>query len=110
KISAPRAITREPLVVAFPESMDHALAQRVIRVANGSGALVDGKIALEDQERRWSFTPGENWRTGAHAVLVQTTIEDLAGNNIGKRFEVDLFEPVTRRFTNATARIAFEVR
>src|SRR5262249_37863415 len=32
KIHPPRAGAREPLVVSFPEPMDHALAQRLIRV------------------------------------------------------------------------------
>jgi len=45
-----------------------------------------------------------------HPLLVPKTIEDLAGNNIGKAFEVDLFEGVERRFTNATVRLPFEVR
>ena len=54
--------------------------------------------------------PAQPWPRGPHALLVQKTIEDLAGNNIGKAFEVDLFEGVQRRFTNATIRLPFEVR
>ena len=42
--------------------------------------------------------------------LQRTTIEDLAGNNIGKSFEVDLFEGVQRRLTNSTVKLPFEVR
>jgi hypothetical protein len=41
---------------------------------------------------------------------VQTTIEDLAGNNIGKPFEVDTFEGVERRITNQTVSVPFEIR
>ena len=83
---------------------------RVIQVVNDSNQLIDGKVALEDHERRWKFTPAEAWRRGPHALQVQTTIEDLAGNNIGKAFEVDLFENVQRRFTNSTIRLPFAVR
>ena len=54
--------------------------------------------------------PTQPWSRGEHTLLVQKTIEDLAGNNIGKAFEVDLFEGVQRRFTNATVRLSFEVR
>ena len=110
KIDAPKAGTREPLSVTFPEPMDHALAQRVIRVTRESGKLIEGRVTLEDQERRWKFIPIEAWARGRGTLVIQTTIEDLAGNNIGKAFEVDLFEGIQRRATNATVRLPFELR
>ena len=94
----------------FPQPMDHALAQRVIRVANAAGRLVEGTSTLHDHEQRWTFTPQDSWNTGPHQLQVQNTIEDLAGNNIGKAFEVDLFKGVQRRFTNQVVKISFEVR
>ena len=90
--------------------MDQALASRVIRVADAVGRLVEGDNALSDQEQLWGFTPQESWKTGHYELHVQNTIEDLAGNNIGKAFEVDLFEGVQRRFTNAVVKLSFEVR
>ncbi len=110
KITAPKADTRELLTVVFPKPLDHALALRMIQVAGASTQLLDGQPALADEERRWTFTPAQPWPRGPHALLVPKTIEDLAGNNIGKAFEVDLFEGVERRFTNATVRLPFEVR
>jgi len=65
---------------------------------------------LGEQERRWTIIPVAAWRKGAYQLTVQTTIEDLAGNNIGKAFEVDVFEGVQRRLTNATVTIPFEIR
>ncbi|MGH9940424.1 MAG: Ig-like domain-containing protein, partial [Blastocatellia bacterium] len=99
KIHSPQAGARQPLAVIFPEPMDHALAQRVIRVITESGEPVEGKVLLEDQERRWIFTPDTIWRHGRYQLIIQTTLEDLAGNNIGKPFEVDLFEGVERRLS-----------
>ena len=111
KIGPPKSGTREQLTINFPEPMDHALAQRVIRVTTAqSGELVEGSTALADQERRWTFAPIRPWRRASYQVVVQTTIEDLAGNNIGKPFEVDLFEGVQRRLTNATVNLPFEIR
>jgi hypothetical protein len=110
KITAPKAGTRDALTVAFPEPMDHALALRLIRVASPAGKLVKGTSALSDREQRWSFVPQESWIAGHHQLQVQNTIEDLAGNNIDKVFEVDLFEGVQRRFTNAVVKLPFEVR
>ncbi len=110
KMQTPKAGSTRPLVISFPDSMDHALAQRMIRVITPPGELVPGNAVLEDQERRWSFTPSRPWNAGSHTVLVQTTIEDLAGNNIGKAFEVDLFDGVQRRLTNSTSRLPFTIK
>ena len=110
KMQSPKRGSTSALVISFPEAMDHALALRMIRVVTKPGELVDGQATLEDQERRWKFTPTLPWNPGPHTVLVQTTIEDLAGNNIGKAFEVDIFEGIERRLTNSTARLAFEIK
>jgi hypothetical protein len=110
KIQAPRAGTREPLQVVFSEPMDQALAQRVIRVVAGLGKEVMGDVTVQDQEQRWVFVPNNAWRSGTYQVLVPTTVEDLAGNNIGKPFEVDLFEGVQRRLATPTVKLPFEVR
>jgi hypothetical protein len=110
KISTPAAGTREPLTVSFPKPLDHALALRMIQVADAAAKLVAGQPALADEERRWTFTPAQPWPRAPHALLVQKTIEDLAGNNIGKAFEVDVFDGVEKRFTNATVRLPFDVR
>jgi hypothetical protein len=110
KIQSPKVGTRNALMVDFPEPMDHALALRVIRVANAADQFVEGTSALSDHEQRWSFTPQKSWSAGQHQLQVQNTIEDLAGNNIGKAFEVDLFESVQRRFTNQVLKLTFEIR
>ena len=110
KITSPKAGTRDALTVYFPEPMDQALALRVIRVADAAGRWVEGASEMSAHEKRWNFTPQKSWTAGQHQLQVQNTIEDLAGNNIGKAFEVDLFEGVQRRFTNTVVRLSFEVR
>jgi hypothetical protein len=105
KIDAPRAGTREALRMDFLEPMDHALAIRMIRVEK-----VEGTTGLENHERIWKFLPASEWRAGSYKLRVQTTIEDLAGNNIGKPFEVDLFETVQRKITTAVIELPFTVK
>ena len=110
ELQTPKAGSTETLAVLFPDPMDHALAQRMIRVTDSSGRLVPGIVSLEDQERRWKFRPESNWRSGLHRLVVQTDIEDLAGNNIGKPFEVDLVETGQRRLTRTSVSRSFEIR
>jgi hypothetical protein len=109
-IRAPAAATCEPLVVDFDEPMDHALALRLITVTATAGGTLAGEPALTEQERRWAFSPAQPWSRGKHALVVAATIEDLAGNNIGKTFDVDLFEGMQRRSETRSASVEFEVR
>ena len=109
-IQAPQPDTQTPLMITFPEPMDQALAQRIIQVLGDSDEALSGKVTLGDQERRWIFVPANPWRRGTYQLVVPTTLEDLAGNNIGKPFEVDLFEGVQRRLATPSVKLPFEVR
>lgn len=110
KVEAPRPGSQAPLVVRFDEPMDHALALRMIAVNAPDGTPVAGTAKLSDQERRWEFTPAKNWTRGGHRIVIATTIEDLAGNNIGKLFDVDVFENVERQLSTERAVVPFVVR
>jgi len=85
RAAPPAAGGREPLRLTFPEPLDQALALRLITVAG-----VSGKPALRAGGTQWSFVPDTSWRAGAHTIVVQPELEDLAGNSIGKPFEVDI--------------------
>lgn len=110
KIETPAAGSVQPLIIEFPKSMDHALSQRMMQVVSADKKLVAGNVTLENYERRWLFTPEKSWSAGSYQLQVQTTIEDLAGNNIGKPFEVDLFEGVEKRIKNEAVNISFEIK
>ena len=110
KLDAPKSQSRDPLTVSFPEPMDHALALRLISVVTSSGEAVRGEKTLRDHEQRWVFTPDVPWRRGDYALAIHTHIEDLAGNNIGKPFEVDLFDGVQRSLTNTIVKLPFFIR
>jgi hypothetical protein len=110
QMQPPPADTRDALSVNFAESLDYALAQRLIAVTLESGEIVAGQIALSEQERRWTFIPARSWQRGRYHLLIQTTLEDLAGNNIGKPFDVDMLSGTQRQIAASTAKLPFEVR
>ena len=109
KLAAPPASTREPVTIQFHEPIDQALAERLIRVTSAGGSVVPGVVSLGDGERSWSFTPLDPWPAGLYAVVVQATIEDLAGNNVGKPFEVDLQADGDSRPQLLPVRLSFQV-
>jgi hypothetical protein len=95
RILPPPAGRRDPLVVTFREPLDHGLLMRALGVRAG-GAQVAGDIRIEAGETRWVFTPHEPWRAGSYQLLALSILEDVAGNQIGRAFEVDNFDTVDK--------------
>lgn len=92
-IRPPRAGTRDPIRVAFPEPLDRALLARSLAVLDDGGRPVPGDVAIEAEETAWTLNPGRPWEPGEYRIAIDPDLEDLAGNRIGRPFEVDVFEP-----------------
>jgi hypothetical protein len=110
KIDPPAAGARAGLVVRFPEPLDHSMLERVVEVADSSGRKIAGSIEVLDGETRWQFTPAEPWQAGEYRLVADATLEDLAGNSIGRAFDVDLFGPVQKTIETETVEIPFAVK
>ena len=93
RIEAPAAGTRAPLEVAFDESLDHGLLSRVVRVTDAGGSPVAGSVEIADHERRFRFVPEAPWRSGDYQVMVDSVLEDQAGNNLRQVFDLDVRAP-----------------
>ncbi|MCH8268198.1 MAG: hypothetical protein IH846_11825 [Acidobacteria bacterium] len=91
RLIVPEAHTADAVVVRFPEPLDWALLQRVFDISGPAGPVA-GSVAVERDETEWRFIPAEPWRPGEYQLLVDTVLEDLAGNHIGRPFDVDLNE------------------
>jgi hypothetical protein len=109
KIQAPPARRHDPLVVTFPEPLDRGLLMRALGVRRDGQAVV-GSVVVDQQETRWLFTPEEPWRAGAYDLLALDILEDAAGNQIGRAFEVDNFDTVDKSPNPQTVRLPFTVR
>ena len=89
----PAAGTLEPLVVRFDRPLDHALLQRCLGVVGTEVTALPGRVALPEGERSWVFTPFAEWRDALHLLVVDTTLEDLAGNSVARVFDRDIDDP-----------------
>ena len=92
RLDLPAGGTRDPLAVRFPVPLDYGLLQRALRVATGDDRPLAGTIRVERGETRWTFTPSVPWRPGEYRLVAAATLEDVAGNRIGRPFEVDATE------------------
>ena len=110
QIQAPTVGTRAPLTVAFPESLDHGLLLRAFGVQGPDGAAIGGDITVGPGEVAWSFTPKEFWKAGTHHIVAFGMLEDLAGNRIGRAFEVDQFDRSDKSSEPEKTLIPFQIR
>ena len=86
QVGAPRARTRDPLVVRLGAPVDvHAAA--MIAVADERGARLAGRSLLADGERTWQLTPARPWRAGAYALRIHPRVETPCGDEVGDPFE-----------------------
>lgn len=109
RITPPAAGTRDAVVVAFPEPLDHGLLLRALGVTGAEGTFLDGAVKVDAGETRWSFTPAAPWREGAYQLVALAMLEDLAGNRIGRAFEVDQFDRVDRAEERDRTVVPFQV-
>jgi hypothetical protein len=110
RILPPRAETRDPLVVKFPRPLDHGLLQRALGVETRRGASWPGTIAVGDGEREWRFAPRDPWRAGDYELVVLSILEDVAGNRVGRAFEVDMWDRVDSTTVPERTTLPFTVR
>jgi len=93
RVTRPKAGTREPVAVTFPDALDHGLLRRALGIAKaGVSGMVSGEAVIESGETRWLFTPRDDWAAGSYELVAFAFLEDLAGNRVGRAFEVDNFE------------------
>jgi hypothetical protein len=80
-LAAPASGTREPLTLTFDRTLDHGLLRRALT------APVPGTATIGPAERSWSFVPHEPWPAGRHDLVVDTVLEDVAGNSVRRAFD-----------------------
>jgi hypothetical protein len=110
KLAPPKAGGKEPLVVRFPHSLDRALLDWTIVVQDAAKKPIAGDVAVADDERRWEFRPEQPWAAGQFTLVIDTRLEDTAGNSLAHAFEVDVFGTAARELAPEFVRMPFEIK
>jgi hypothetical protein len=92
KIAAPKAGTSVPVTLEFPRPLDRALLEHEITVIDRSGDRIEGSIEIDRDESRWRLAPGASWKAGTYTLRVGALLADLAGNMVGRPFEIDALD------------------
>ena len=106
-LDTPSAGTRDPLMVSFPKPLDYGLLQRALSVWTGRGERLDGDIRVEAFETHWIFTPRAPWQATEYRLVAASILEDVAGNRIGRSFEVNALSGSRRENQAESAAVPF---
>jgi hypothetical protein len=104
KFADPRPGTMVPLTIYFDRPLDYALLGDVFQIPG-----VSGKGAIHPGETSWSFQPDQPWKEGDYNLVISMTLEDLAGNRIGRPFDVDEFTSPVPRISAETTSVPIHV-
>jgi hypothetical protein len=109
RVVTPKAGTSDPVTLIFPVPMNYPLLQRMIRVS-AADRNVAGAITIDKQETEWRLKPRQPWTPGEYQLVIDSGLEDLAGNSIGQPFDIDVFDRVAEHVTRKTISVPFAVR
>ena len=85
KVIAPRKGTLSPLIIRFNEILDHQLLQECFSTP------LPGTFKVGKGDQSIEFVPETPWVTGNYPVRVESRLEDLAGNNLNRPFDRDVY-------------------
>ena len=91
-IDIPKAGSSKPLTIDTGEPLDHYLLMESISIVDANGAIVKGQIEVKDNDRAWKFTPLNSWKAQTYKLHVTANLEDLAGNNLNRVFDRDIYK------------------
>ena len=109
KMTAPEAGSINPMTLDFPEPLDHALLQRLLWIEDAGKHAVEGQVQVGNVERQWAFVPNQAWKDGDYRVVIGTGLEDLAGNNVARPFEVDRVQRPDDEFVPDYVTLEFKI-
>jgi len=114
-VTSPAAGSRDGLAVQFDRPLDHALLQHCLAVVRQDGAgprgeAAAGTVDVPIGEQSWRFTPSDPWAAGAYDIVVDTKLEDVAGNSVARVFDRDLADRDHVPLASERVTVGFVVR
>lgn len=89
-LGVPDPASRDALRVEFGEPMDQAYLEHALSIVTPQGTEVSGTGGFDATIGAWTFVPDGLWQAGAYTLEIDARLEDLAGNNLNRLFDMDL--------------------
>ncbi len=89
-IDFPKIKNESSINIDFKEALDFGLLHSAILIVDETNRSIEGIIHVSDNEKKWTFTPKDPWLKGNYKMIINAWLEDLSGNNLNRKFDVDL--------------------
>ncbi len=80
-ITAPLVDSKSALKIKFDRPFDSQLLQTDINIFSDTGLYIPGEITVHHSESAWHFQPYYKWTGKRIHIVVDSELEDVAGNN-----------------------------
>jgi hypothetical protein len=90
KIDFPITKNKSPIKIDFNETIDYGLLHSAIVIVDETNSHIEGEIVLSDKESKWQFIPRKKWLKGNYKMIINAWLEDVSGNNLNRKFDVNL--------------------
>jgi hypothetical protein len=81
-VNKPEAESTQALTIQLDRIIDRALVQSMIQIKNEKNQKIQGSWEISQNESVLHFTPVEKWQKGYYEILLDSGLEDIAGNNL----------------------------
>ncbi|GHB83047.1 hypothetical protein GCM10007390_42470 [Persicitalea jodogahamensis] len=109
KIMVPSSGTRQSTKVEFNEPLDYSLLAESLSILDKNGRVVKGKWEIGEDEKAAHFKPLGSWQAGNYTLQVLTILEDLAGNNLNRPFDLDVTKKRAGLHSDEVIKVPFSV-
>ncbi len=89
-LEIPAALSEDTLKIHLGESLDRVLLEKYLSIVDDYHEEISGTVVILDEEKIWAFVPDTQWKKGKYSIVINTFLEDLAGNNVNRLFDRDI--------------------
>ncbi len=90
EINTPEKATKQPLLIKTITSLDQGTASHPPKLLLKE-KMIPGNWELQPGEKGWTFHPLNTWQPGIYNIQFDERLEDLAGNNLSRLFDQEIF-------------------
>ncbi len=90
QLQIPGKLNAMDLKLFIDEPLDEALLQTMIWIEDHEGQRISGQVKIQNNGKNWTFTPDQNWQLTSYYLVINSKLEDLAGNSLRRLFDQEV--------------------
>ncbi|MEM9822155.1 MAG: Ig-like domain-containing protein [Bacteroidota bacterium] len=92
----PSPNSTDPLKIRFERPIDQAVLMKSFVLTDAANNQIAGHFESSENESVLQFYPQNAWAPGKYCLRIAASLEDVAGNNLNRPFDLDLLDSSTK--------------